>query len=67
MYAIRSYYVQLLGRNGSDYSAASVAAALQARSCEIWKDVDGFFTADPRIVPSAQCLNEVSYAEAMES
>jgi aspartokinase/homoserine dehydrogenase 1 len=56
----------LLGRNGSDYSAASVAAALQARSCEIWKDVDGFFTADPRIVPSAQCLDEVSYAEAME-
>lgn len=58
--------IQLLGRNGSDYSAASVAAALQARSCEIWKDVDGFFTADPRIVPSAQCLDEVSYAEAME-
>ena len=57
---------QLLGRNGSDYSAASVAAALQARSCEIWKDVDGFFTADPRIVPSAQCLDEVSYEEAME-
>jgi len=57
---------QLLGRNGSDYSAASVAAALQARSCEIWKDVDGFFTADPRIVPSANCLEEVSYAEAME-
>jgi len=57
---------QLLGRNGSDYSAASVAAALQARSCEIWKDVDGFFTADPRIVPSAKCLDEVSYAEAME-
>jgi aspartokinase/homoserine dehydrogenase 1 len=57
---------QLLGRNGSDYSAASVAAALQARSCEIWKDVDGFFTADPRIVPSAKCLDEVSYEEAME-
>jgi len=57
---------QLMGRNGSDYSAACVAAALQARSCEIWKDVDGFFTADPRIVPSAKCLDEVSYAEAME-
>ncbi|MGB5290920.1 MAG: bifunctional aspartate kinase/homoserine dehydrogenase I, partial [Lysobacterales bacterium] len=57
---------QLLGRNGSDYSAASVAAALQARSCEIWKDVDGFFTADPRIVPGAKCLDEVSYEEAME-
>ncbi len=57
---------QLMGRNGSDYSAASAAAALQARSCEIWKDVDGFFTADPRIVASARCLDEVSYEEAME-
>ncbi len=57
---------QLLGRNGSDYSAACVAAALKARSCEIWKDVDGFFTADPRIVASAKCLDEVSYEEAME-
>jgi aspartokinase/homoserine dehydrogenase 1 len=57
---------QLLGRNGSDYSAACVAAGLKARVCEIWKDVDGFFTADPRIVASAKCLDEVSYAEAME-
>lgn len=57
---------QLLGRNGSDYSAACVALALKARSCEIWKDVDGFFTADPRIVASAKCLDEVSYEEAME-
>jgi aspartokinase/homoserine dehydrogenase 1 len=57
---------QLMGRNGSDYSAASAAAALKARSCEIWKDVDGFFTADPRIVASAKCLHEVSYEEAME-
>jgi len=58
--------VQLMGRNGSDYSAACIAAALKARSCEIWKDVDGFFTADPRIVASARCLDEVSYEEAME-
>ena len=57
---------QLMGRNGSDYSAASAAAALKARSCEIWKDVDGFFTADPRIVASAKCLDEASYEEAME-
>lgn len=57
---------QLLGRNGSDYSAAAVAAALGAASCQIWKDVDGFFTADPSIVSNAQCLEEVSYAEAME-
>jgi len=57
---------QLLGRNGSDYSAAAVAAALGARVCQIWKDVDGFFTADPRIVPAARCLDEVSFKEAME-
>lgn len=57
---------QLMGRNGSDYAAAAVAAALNARSLQIWKDVDGFFTADPRIVASAKCLEEASYAEAME-
>ncbi len=58
--------VQLLGRNGSDYSAAAAAAALGAECCQIWKDVDGFFTADPRIVRNARCLEEVSYEEAME-
>ena len=58
--------VQLMGRNGSDYSAAAVAAALGARSCQIWKDVDGFFSADPAIVASAKCLHEASYEEAME-
>lgn len=58
--------VQLLGRNGTDYSAAAIAAAAGAARCQIWKDVDGFFTADPRIVPSARCLDEVSYEEAME-
>jgi aspartokinase/homoserine dehydrogenase 1 len=57
---------QLLGRNGSDYSAAAAAAALKARACQIWKDVDGFFTADPRIVANARCLDEVSFEEAME-
>lgn len=57
---------QLMGRNGSDYSAAAVAAALKARSLQIWKDVDGFFTADPSIVASAKCLEEASYEEAME-
>jgi aspartokinase/homoserine dehydrogenase 1 len=57
---------QLLGRNGTDYSAAAVAAALGAGLCQIWKDVDGFFTADPRIVSNARCLDEVSYDEAME-
>jgi aspartokinase/homoserine dehydrogenase 1 len=57
---------QLMGRNGSDYSAACVAAALGARSCQIWKDVDGFYSADPSLVGNAQVLTEVSYGEAME-
>jgi aspartokinase/homoserine dehydrogenase 1 len=58
--------IQLLGRNGTDYSAAAIAAAAGAGMCQIWKDVDGFFTADPRIVSNARCLDEVSYDEAME-
>ncbi len=58
--------IQLLGRNGTDYSAAAIAAAAGAGRCQIWKDVDGFFTADPRIVSNARCLEEVSYEEAME-
>lgn len=58
--------IQLLGRNGTDYSAAAVAAAIGAGLCQIWKDVDGFYTADPRIVSNARCLEEVSYDEAME-
>ena len=58
--------IQLLGRNGTDYSAAAIAAATGAGLCQIWKDVDGFFTADPRIVKNARCLEEVSYDEAME-
>jgi aspartokinase/homoserine dehydrogenase 1 len=58
--------IQLLGRNGTDYSAAAIAAALGAGLCQIWKDVDGFYTADPRIVRNARCLDEVSYDEAME-
>jgi len=58
--------IQLLGRNGTDYSAAAIAAATGAGLCQIWKDVDGFFTADPRIVKNARCLDEVSYDEAME-
>jgi aspartokinase/homoserine dehydrogenase 1 len=58
--------IQLLGRNGTDYSAAAIAAAMGAGLCQIWKDVDGFFTADPRIVLNARCLEEVGYDEAME-
>lgn len=55
-----------LGRNGSDYTAAGFAAVLAAGKCQIWKDVDGIYTADPRIVPSSLVLDEVSYTEAME-
>jgi aspartokinase/homoserine dehydrogenase 1 len=58
--------IQLMGRNGTDYTAACMAAASGAGLCQIWKDVDGFFTADPRIVKNARCLDEVSYEEAME-
>ncbi len=55
-----------LGRGGSDYTAAIIAAALDADSLEIWTDVDGFMTADPRVISSAYTINELSYVEAME-
>ncbi len=55
-----------LGRGGSDYTAAIIAAALNAEVLEIWTDVDGFMTADPRIIQSAYTINELSYVEAME-
>ena len=56
----------LLGRNGSDYSAAIVAASLQAAACEIWTDVDGVYSADPRQVKQAKLIDRLSYDEAME-
>lgn len=55
-----------LGRGGSDYTAAIIAAALDADSLEIWTDVDGFMTADPRVISTAYTINELSYVEAME-
>ncbi|HEY7292647.1 MAG TPA: bifunctional aspartate kinase/homoserine dehydrogenase I [Vicinamibacterales bacterium] len=55
-----------LGRNGSDYSAAIIGAALGASMIEIWTDVDGVLSADPRIVPSAFVLPHLTYEEAME-
>lgn len=55
-----------LGRGGSDYSAAIIAAALDAKRLEIWTDVDGFMTADPKKVPKAFAIDSLSYAEAME-
>lgn len=55
-----------LGRGGSDYTAAVLAAGLQAEEIQIWTDVDGFMTADPRLVKNAFSLPELSYQEAME-
>ena len=55
-----------LGRGGSDYTAAIIAAALDATVLEIWTDVDGFMTADPRVISSAYPIKELSYVEAME-
>lgn len=55
-----------LGRGGSDYTAALVAAALDADCLEIWTDVDGFMTADPRIIPQAQVIDRLSFVESME-
>ena len=55
-----------LGRGGSDYTASIIAAALEAEILEIWTDVDGFMTADPRVISNAYVINELSYVEAME-
>lgn len=55
-----------LGRGGSDTTAVALAAALNADSCEIYTDVDGVYTADPRKVPSARKLNEITYDEMLE-
>ena len=55
-----------LGRGGSDYTAALIAAALDCDLLEIWTDVDGFMTADPRIIPDARVLKEMSFIESME-
>ena len=55
-----------LGRGGSDYTAAIIAAALDAEILEIWTDVDGFMTADPRVIKTAYTINALSYIEAME-
>ena len=56
----------LLGRNGSDFSAAIVGAGLGAKKVEFWTDVDGIYTADPRIVPDAILVEQMTYEEAME-
>lgn len=62
----RTGEVTNLGRGGSDYTAAIIAAALGAEALEIWTDVDGFMTADPKVIPSAYTITQLSYLEAME-
>ena len=58
--------ITTLGRGGSDTSAVALAAALKADRCEIYTDVDGVYTADPRIVPDAKKLSEITYDEMLE-
>ncbi|NKI31961.1 bifunctional aspartate kinase/homoserine dehydrogenase I [Croceivirga thetidis] len=55
-----------LGRGGSDYTAAIIAAAIDAEELQIWTDVSGMFTANPKIVKQAKCVSQISYEEAME-
>ena len=55
-----------LGRGGSDYSAAIVGAAVRAKEIQIWTDVDGMMTCDPRLIPSARVIERISYVEAAE-
>jgi len=61
-----SFDITTLGRGGSDTTAVALAAALGADACEIYTDVDGVFTADPRLVPEARKLHAVSYEEMLE-
>jgi len=58
--------ITTLGRGGSDTTAVALAAALDAEVCEIYTDVDGVFSADPRIVPTARRLDRITYAEMLE-
>ena len=58
--------VTILGRGGSDTSAVALAAAFRAKLCQIYTDVDGVYTADPRIVPNARHLDEITYDEMLE-
>jgi len=62
----KTNFVTNLGRGGSDYTAAILAAALNGRLLEIWTDVDGFMTADPRIISNTYVIEKLSFSEAME-
>jgi aspartate kinase len=59
-------YITLFGRNGTDYSASVISNAIDADCLEIWKDVDGFMSADPKVVPTAVPIGQLSYEEAAE-
>ncbi len=59
-------HITTLGRGGSDLTAIALAAAIKADKCEIYTDVDGVYTADPRVVPDARKLSEISYDEMLE-
>ncbi|MFI3304131.1 MAG: bifunctional aspartate kinase/homoserine dehydrogenase I [Rikenellaceae bacterium] len=63
---LKSEVVTTLGRGGSDYTAAIIAAALEADILEIWTDVDGFMSADPRVINNTYVINHLSFVEAME-
>ena len=63
---VTTNFITNLGRGGSDYTAAILAAALNASMLEIWSDVDGFMTADPRIINNAYVIDKLSFIEAME-
>ena len=58
--------ITTLGRGGSDYTAAIIGAAIKAEAIQIWKEVDGFLTTDPRIVPEAKIVHELAFEEACE-
>jgi aspartate kinase len=61
-----AYDITTLGRGGSDTTAVALAAALGAEACEIYTDVDGIYTSDPRVVPSARKIHRISYEEMLE-
>ena len=58
--------VTTLGRGGSDTSAVAIAAAIGAERCDIYTDVDGVYTTDPRVVPQAHRLDKIAYEEMLE-
>ncbi|QZT37849.1 aspartate kinase [Halosquirtibacter xylanolyticus] len=58
--------ITLLGRGGSDYSAAAIAKCVEAKSLDVWKDVEGFLTSDPRVVNQTQNIQSLTYVEAAE-